>query len=26
VVQRNSHEVCHHLWDVQRALPQPEVD
>ena len=21
VVQRNAHEVCHHLWDVQRALP-----
>ena len=21
IVQRNSHEVCHHLWDVQRALP-----
>ena len=26
VVQRNSHEVCHHLWDVQRALPPPEAD
>jgi len=21
IVQRNAHEVCHHLWDVQRALP-----
>jgi hypothetical protein len=21
VVQRNAHEVCHHLWDVQRASP-----
>ena len=21
VVQRNAHEVCHHLWDVQRAAP-----
>ena len=21
VVQRNAHEVCHHLWDVERALP-----
>ena len=20
VVQRNAHEVCHHLWDVQRAI------
>lgn len=20
VVQRNAHEVCHHLWDVQRGL------
>jgi len=20
VVQRNAHEVCHHLWDVRRAL------
>ena len=20
VVQRNAHEVCHHLWDVQRAM------
>lgn len=25
IVQRNAHEVCHHLWDVQRALPsEPE--
>ena len=21
IVQRNAHEVCHHLWDVRRALP-----
>ena len=21
IVQRNAHEVCHHLWDVQRGLP-----
>jgi hypothetical protein len=21
VVQRNAHEVCHHLWDVQRGAP-----
>jgi hypothetical protein len=21
VVQTNAHEVCHHLWDVQRGLP-----
>jgi hypothetical protein len=21
IVQRNAHEVCHHLWDVQRAMP-----
>jgi hypothetical protein len=21
VVQRNAHEVCHHLWDIQRGLP-----
>jgi hypothetical protein len=21
VVQRNAHEVCHHLWDVQRGQP-----
>ena len=21
VVQRNAHEVCHHLWDVQRGEP-----
>ena len=20
VVQRNAHEVCHHLWDVRRAM------
>jgi hypothetical protein len=26
VVQRNAHEVCHHLWDVQRALPPREAD
>jgi hypothetical protein len=24
VVQRNAHEVCHHLWDVQRALPSED--
>ncbi len=23
IVQRNADEVCHHLWDVQRALPRP---
>ena len=23
VVQRNAHEVCHHLWDVRRGLPEP---
>jgi hypothetical protein len=23
IVQRNAHEVCHHLWDVQRSLPEP---
>ncbi|HWF14716.1 MAG TPA: DinB family protein [Acidimicrobiales bacterium] len=23
IVQRNAHEVCHHLWDIQRALPDP---
>jgi hypothetical protein len=23
VVQRNSHEVCHHLWDVQRGMEAP---
>lgn len=23
IVQRNAHEVCHHLWDLQRALPRP---
>ncbi len=23
VVQRNTHEVCHHLWDVQRGAPAP---
>lgn len=21
VVQRNAHEVCHHLWDIQRGIP-----
>jgi hypothetical protein len=21
IVQRNAHEVCHHLWDVQRGIP-----
>jgi hypothetical protein len=21
IVQRNAHEVCHHLWDLQRGLP-----
>jgi hypothetical protein len=21
IVQRNAHEVCHHLWDIQRSLP-----
>jgi hypothetical protein len=21
IVQRNAHEVCHHLWDIERALP-----
>ena len=21
VVQRNAHEVSHHLWDIERALP-----
>ncbi len=21
IVQRNAHEVCHHLWDVRRGLP-----
>jgi hypothetical protein len=21
IVQRNAHEVCHHLWDIQRAEP-----
>jgi hypothetical protein len=21
IVQRNAHEVSHHLWDVERALP-----
>lgn len=23
VVQRNAHEVCHHLWDIQRTLATP---
>jgi hypothetical protein len=23
VVQRNAHEVCHHLWDVQRGMEAP---
>jgi hypothetical protein len=23
VVQRNAHEVCHHLWDVQRGMVDP---
>jgi hypothetical protein len=23
IVQRNAHEVCHHLWDIQRGLPEP---
>jgi hypothetical protein len=23
IVQRNAHEVCHHLWDIQRARPVP---
>ena len=23
IVQRNAHEVSHHLWDVQRGLPAP---
>lgn len=23
IVQRNAHEVCHHLWDVQRAGAPP---
>jgi DinB family protein len=22
IVQRNAHEVCHHLWDIQRSLPE----
>ena len=22
IVQRNAHEVCHHLWDVRRGLPE----
>jgi hypothetical protein len=21
-VQRNAHEVSHHLWDIQRGLPE----
>lgn len=25
VVQRNAHEVCHHLWDVQRAPLDPNL-
>jgi len=25
IVQRNAHEACHHLWDVQRGL-SPAVD
>jgi hypothetical protein len=25
VVLRNAHEVCHHLWDVQRSLGGSEV-
>lgn len=24
VVQRNAHEVCHHLWDVRRGAPDGE--
>jgi hypothetical protein len=22
LVQRNAHEVCHHLWDIRRGLPR----
>jgi hypothetical protein len=22
IVQRNAHEVSHHLWDIQRGLPE----
>jgi hypothetical protein len=25
VVRRNAHEVCHHLWDIRRALPHSPV-
>ena len=26
IVQRNAHEVSHHLWDVQRATPERRRD